>query len=521
MKKSHKNIFYFLLLSVYFLFGINKTMMMSPRSLHAWRQADGAATASTLYNNSLNVFQLETYRVNEDGSKIAFGELPLPYFIPACLYVVFGENVFFFRLVTLVFSILGLLCVLKFSHFILKDTLFSILTAFVFISSPIFIVYCNSFLPDIHGVVLAFIGLLLFQTYLKENKNKFLYFSIFFFGLAGLVKITASIIYLAILFWILLLFLLDKKQFKEILSIKKMVLFMWPLPCFFFFYWFVGYVGKTIHPSGLFISDIVSYWSMPDYEQENFFSRLFKNTYWYFHWSFFVFLLIAIGISIYNFIHSKLLFLETVTVLVLLGSLFYFGLFIQRFQHHYYYYIEIIPAAILLTIGLFKFLKEKTHSTFLYIIKVSLIILFVFQCVFSNALFRLRYLTQENPIADFLVNKEDREFLVWFNGFHYATLGGLENIRPYLREKGIRKDDIVVSLPDLSPNISLHLIKQPGFTNHYFDTMDINSEQMEFFKTKGAKYLIINDPNMLSNEKLQPYFQNKIGEYGHVTIFHL
>jgi len=98
----------------------------------------------------------------------------------------------------------------------------------------------------------------------------------------------------------------------------------------------------------------------------------------------------------------------------------------------------------------------------------------------------------------------------------------LETITPYLRSLGIKRNDLVISIPDHSINNSLILMDQKGFTDYgYVPTKGKPKERIEEFKAIGAKYLIVNDEKAVEDSEFLPYLENKIGEYKNVQIYRL
>jgi hypothetical protein len=93
-----------------------------------------------------------------------------------------------------------------------------------------------------------------------------------------------------------------------------------------------------------------------------------------------------------------------------------------------------------------------------------------------------------------------------------------EKLRPYLRQLGIDKEDKVITLPDYTPNASLFLMGQKGWSDFYRIT---SHEHMNERIDKGAKYLIVADKQVLEKEFLKPFLSNQIGYYDGITIFKL
>lgn len=92
-------------------------------------------------------------------------------------------------------------------------------------------------------------------------------------------------------------------------------------------------------------------------------------------------------------------------------------------------------------------------------------------------------------------------------------------IETYNRTLGIKRDDRVISIPDVTINGSLYLMDQKGWT-----TYGGNWEKEDFYINRivrGAKYLFVSDSSLLNKDYLVPFTQNKIGCYQGISIFQL
>jgi len=96
----------------------------------------------------------------------------------------------------------------------------------------------------------------------------------------------------------------------------------------------------------------------------------------------------------------------------------------------------------------------------------------------------------------------------------------LLTINPYLREIGIKRDDLVYATPDGTINGSLYLMDQKGFTDF---SVGSAPEEIRFnaIREYGVQYLVLLDTNFHRNPKLTPCLQHKIGTYKSVEIFDL
>jgi len=100
-----------------------------------------------------------------------------------------------------------------------------------------------------------------------------------------------------------------------------------------------------------------------------------------------------------------------------------------------------------------------------------------------------------------------------FQNYHKA----LTEIEPFFSKLGIEKKDKVISLPDESINTTLYYMNRKGYTSFGSDF----SKAEIFYKriSQGAKYLIVNDSTILSSEVIQPFIQEKIGEFENISVY--
>ncbi|MBK9671282.1 MAG: hypothetical protein IPO70_03305 [Bacteroidetes bacterium] len=78
----------------------------------------------------------------------------------------------------------------------------------------------------------------------------------------------------------------------------------------------------------------------------------------------------------------------------------------------------------------------------------------------------------------------------------------------------------MISLPDISFNISLYLMNQRGWTQGAsFEPLSIL-----WFTDKirmGARYLIINDEQICNDPVIKQFTKNKIGSYKNIDVYKL
>lgn len=96
-----------------------------------------------------------------------------------------------------------------------------------------------------------------------------------------------------------------------------------------------------------------------------------------------------------------------------------------------------------------------------------------------------------------------------------------EGIIPYIRGLGIKFDDKVISIPDETPNRTLTLLNQKGFTDYHYTNNYQGIKRTERKIELGAKYMIVQGDENLLREDVAPFTNNQIGEYNGIKIFRL
>ena len=96
-----------------------------------------------------------------------------------------------------------------------------------------------------------------------------------------------------------------------------------------------------------------------------------------------------------------------------------------------------------------------------------------------------------------------------------------EGIVPYLRGLGIKFEDKVISIPDITPNLTLTFMQQKGFTDYHYSVNYHGVNQTKRKIALGAKYMIVEGTDNLKREDVAPYIKHPIGEYNGIMIFRL
>ncbi|MFW5803874.1 MAG: glycosyltransferase family 39 protein [bacterium] len=501
-------IFLFSFILLCFTYNFDEILFKRPQSVHQWRQTDCLSFALNYYQDGMDFSNPSIHNLIADNQTTGKtkGEFPVLYFFVAILWKIFGYHEFIYRLVVLALTFLGLWNLYKIIERITRNSFIGISFSLLFFASPVIVFYSANFLTNLPAFSLVLIGWNFFFKFYLSKKDWLFFLSIFFFLLAGLLKITALVSVIAIFGYLIL-------EWLGILGIKKEdkvfpvgIKYVIPFILLFLvnFLWYSHARSyNQLHGGWYTFNGTWPIWKMAKTDISdtiNAINKLWLKNYFNYYTHILILTFLIIQVLIFKKIPK---FLNLVTLFTLLGVIAYTLLWFNAFKYHDYYVINLYIFPVLVLIS-FSFLigKEKRrliHSPLAYLLIFSFLTVNLIE---SHKTFAPRY-----KEGSWILRDQQK----YFKAF--------ENITPYLRSLGIKKEDKVISIRDDSFNISLYLMNQKGFTSYGNDYSQ--SGTIENKIKLGAKYLLINDQNLLSETYLKPYLGKNIGNFENIQIFKL
>jgi hypothetical protein len=209
-------------------------------------------------------------------------------------------------------------------------------------------------------------------------------------------------------------------------------------------------------------------------------------------------------------------------ILITIEIILYFLLWFVQFDVHDYYTLDFFILVPPVVLG-FLVYHQQNNSFILQSNKLKIVVFiatffFFLGCAIKS---RAKYNSKDFIFNKRLIfSKDENDFWNWYHWQYQEKALALETIKPYLRKLGLKREDIVVSFPDQSSSISLFFMDQKGFTSLYYYDKSLG-EKTAIYKLKGAKYLILSEPDLMQDSTLAPYLKNQIGEYKNIKIFEL
>ncbi|NND08898.1 MAG: hypothetical protein HKN87_21205 [Saprospiraceae bacterium] len=496
-------IFTGLFLLMAFQYDYDRILFEPPQSIHQWRQADCLSLTMNYYQDGNPFFQPSMHYLGIDGTGKTVSEFPILYYLVGKIWTITGKEVWVYRLMVLLLFLIGLLALMKTIEVEIENSVAGIFVGLLLFTSPVLVYYGGNFLMNIPAFSFACLGLYQFFKFKASGMHRHLGLLLFFFTLAGLLKVSALLSFVAIcLVYLIDVMRLRSKHHRIFQGTWKEGLGL--LSVFVISYMWVRYAQgyNAQHTGGIFLIGILPIWDL-SYET-------IAKTYEYvadrFIWDYFMpyiekFLAICaiIVLIFYRGIESSVRFIFG---MMCIGALAFIVLFFEALMHHDYYIIDLYMLVPILLLATFMVVKAKVPLLYRSWILVGFLIWMTVRS-FQFAQDRLY---------------ERYDFQGWRNHDHREVFHAFTELEPTLQKLGIEPDDRVLSLSDYSINITLYLMNRKGWTDY---GISMDPERIKDKIKLGAQYLFIANPRTYEHESVQPFIHGKIGHYRNIDIYRL
>jgi hypothetical protein len=430
------------------------TLLTSPPvGTHIWRQTDSLSFAWTYWKNGLDFFHPQLLN-RSFGDGYAVSEFPILQYIIAILYSIFGFHWAISKMVYTLVFFSGLIAVFRMAKYFIKNLFWAF------------------FFPMLH-----------------------LWLSMFFFCLAGLMKLTYLILFFASFAAVFIVSIQNSKDKKIPFARFLIPLLSVIVVNIIWYIWSNHYNAVNEHI--YFLNKINPVW----YES-NEKAYILKRTLT--EWAlrffaaqtnyFFLFTLLFLPFSYKK--GNKFLFLTSFFLLI--ACISYYLLWYLQFLVHDYYTILFYSLYLFLFLNFFTYIK-KNYPVFLNssVLRIAAILLLATNAIHVKKDLQVRYEEANLYPAD-----------------KYLLDNGLV---PFIRSIGIKETDYVVVSTDGSPQIILCALQTPGFTEFHAGQHTVVA--MEEWKKKGAKYFILIEKDIYND--ICSELGKPVGKYKDVTIYKL
>ncbi len=499
INKSSLIIFSIIVLFISVYYNYASLLFSPPVGNHIWRQADSASFAWSYWQNNNGFFSPQIMNLSY-GNGYAGSEFPVFQYFTAKLYSLFGFQYWFQKAIHLVFYFSGIYAMYSIAQFFTKNFSTSIVLSILFFAAPTLVFYANNFTPDVVALSCSFIALALYFKSKQNSKSVFILGATLFFTLSGLLKATYLIPLVAIILAELSnsFFCAEKHSHpKHFLKYLLAVIFVFAATMAW-----VVYIKNYNQINGhkYFLTSVNSLWSdSASTDEKKFIWQRTINEWksYFFHDSVHYLFLFSLVLLPYSFRKGNR-FLSFIILYLLLGVVAYYLLWYNQFYHHDYYTIPVYSLYFFSILNLIYFLLNNFRIK----IMAGVISLFFITLILINA----RY-TKE--ILNYRISDDTK--VPW-----NSVLWG-KDLKPYLKSIGISENDVIISIPDNSPQVSLYMLGRQGYTN--FREGEYNLQKILDKKNAGVKFLIVSDETL--NETIKDFSLNKAGTFKSITVYRL
>ena len=469
-----------------------------PGHIHAWRQSDCASLTRNFYEEDLPIWEPRVHYAKEDGSGKAAGEFPVLNYFTAKVMKITGYSWSAQRGILLAFSWLAMIGLFLWLRKEFAQSMLAWLLPLLLFTSPIFAYYACNYLPDVPSAALALCGLAADAYFRKDKKIGYGILAAFLLCLATLMKISSGVFWVAVLCLLLL-------QFWPFSGFRAAWRKNWPLLAVHMglflltagWYRYANHYDMDRSPM-IFLTEMRPYWEVNAADVKVINHEIFDrwlNDYFELHvWY-------AAGIAfVLNFwLTRKNKFLFWLNIAVPLGFFaFLMLMYKQLYFHDYYLVIPIVTPVVVIGICVASLWENATSRLPQFLLFVGLA-----WFIADNA----------QHTRKVLVN---RYFELQYNDFPSYDLLTLQ---PMLREKGVDRTELMTVLPDVSPNNSLVLVDQYGYTN--FVGTNGSEEDIQRHIDMGVRWLTVTDTAYLRNDFLRPFTGDTFMVYNQIHVFRL
>jgi hypothetical protein len=488
----------FVLLALVFLTANSWEILNEPpRSVHQWRQSDGAAQVKTFFRTDANIFTPATFNLAGENGRVA-SEFPIIYYLAARIQRVVGEEYWVVRGLSFLCYLAGLMALWACLKRWIPNPFLALFPTAILATSPYFYYYALNFLPNVPAICFSFIGFYFFFRHTDTARILPLSLSTLFFALAVTLKPTdGGILWLACLgAWAVQSF--GKFKAGKLNKIALLPVFASALLVGLCLLAWVKYVNayNDLNGNHQNLINILPYWEMDD--------GLFKYTLGRVQteWSHvfqhkIINILLVMAFVAFFFLWKRLdNFLRWLTLFLFIGLACYSALWFKAFtDHDYYQLINVVPFVFLIITMLEFGIRVVLPIT-------------------PDAFKKLGYVLMFLGVLGSFYHNRNVQKERYSDPRHATFNANMFKIEPYLLSIGVTTTDTVICVPDPSGNISLNAINRYGHTEAY-------NYHVATYKGMGADYLIVSDTAYLTKPLYQPYIQKKVGQFENISVFSL
>lgn len=472
------------------VFGYDKAdilpkLKQRPVGEHLWAQIDRGSAALCYYMDDAPFLLPRCHQTTVDKEGITAGEFPLIPYAVSKLYKVFGFNEKHHRLLVLCLTLLGVVFAYGLMLQLIGSAWWAAVVTSLWFASPNLIFYSISFLPD--GPAMAFaLAAIYFLIKMEKGRAHHAIAYGFFFGLAGLLKLTA----VAVIMPVVVAYLFKDFERAGIVSRLKQALIPTIVALVAIVAWvlYARWLNAEHHTFTFLLH------AMPPNNFEELkqgITTLFNLKEWYYIVGFWWFLVAATVLQLV-FIRNSDRFLGLATFGLYLSFTIMFLLLFAKAPTHMYYWVPFQIVILFHAAWLFKSVSIHAPKWLAFLLFIGSTVLINYDSVHIYRNVKARW-------------KHSPKVYVQ----HY-------DLEAKLDELGVTYDARVFSYAEESFNNSLYFMNRKGSIAHERVAPDRIKEMLD-----QCTHAVLTDTTLLSHPEFKHYFYKPLGTHNNLFIYQL
>jgi hypothetical protein len=552
----------------------SQTLGMRPQGPHQWRQADCLSYTLNFTREEIPFTEPQVHNLGNNGTGKVVSEFPLIYYGVSRIWRVFGVHEWMYRAIVLLLSAGGLMGL----FYLLREFVsrwWALFIVLLFATSPMHAYYSNNFLSNVPALSLALIGGAAHLRWERTGRWGLMLLALLAFTLGGLFKVSALLLYGALLGSMFLRWVTDGYAWTSATAptgidgpgsnvtsesmpdskdpedpkgreVLEAGLGSGPEICRE-----IGRDRDPISPSTAANTPVKNHLGL---------GKISSQKKIQFSWSWLL-LLLPLGVNAFWYVWAKgyneevgnngffligILPIWDYTTAEIVETAT--GALKIWFGQYFFPPVQYLTLALFIPVMLRwrRIPAVLRHITLLSSIGMGVFIILFFQVFLQHDYYLLDMMIvlplvlaaaiqlwqpwlQKQVYIPFVAiafagvslvylhMMMNHRYTTWWMNKHLSSTQSFESFEPWLREKGIQRIDPVLVWPDRSINIPLYFMDQKGWTR--FNTGMDEVSQIDALIERGLQYLILYDEDLLLREDLLPYMNEPVGFYGKIHVF--
>jgi uncharacterized membrane protein (UPF0136 family) len=498
-------LFFILLMLMSWYYDFHKIMFLAPQSIHFWRQVDCLSFTLNYMMEDRGFFNPSVHYIGQADHGEMVTDFPIIFYLVGNIWKLTGQQEWIYRLLIFTLFTIGLSAVFLMLRHWYKSFFWASMVSLLLFTSPVIVYYSSNFVMNMPAFSFALLGISSFYWFVRTSQSKWLWISMLFYLIGGLLKVPALMSFVVVVFIFSTEFLgiIKYRDEKPIFSkgladaipmlIVVVSVFLW-----------VRFINSYNQGNeGLFLVGLFPIWDL-SWEQINKIVTEFTD-YWYkqhFHQVLHAVTLLAYLWIMWN-IRRLSNIVKAFVILLLIGVTGFILLWFQAMPNHDYYLTNSYMLYLVTwAVAIKLLLRHKPAIVASNITKIVFLIFFIINVVHARKEVNIRYWG-------------------WWNTSYFQVYQPMEGLKEKMREAGISRDDRVIVMGEGMPNASLYTIDSKGWTNFGGHMNNTDSTGISLAIESGAKYMVMVDTTWLSKDFVQPFTNDLLIDHGSVQVFRL